>query len=110
MRKSVEPGAVHFKSQSNRFWHDCDACKFLGQFEEYDLYWCINPSHRPLDSLLFRFGNEGCEYLSSHPPFSNGAMDGMMTDGKHLYYLEMLKRGEEAGLYVCEKPISKAAK
>ena len=78
-----------------RFEHDCKKCHFLGQYEKYDLYWCETPSElKTLDSLLARYGNDGPEYLSSCPP---GAFIGEPSNQS--WYVEILKRGEEKGLY-----------
>lgn len=66
-----------------QYTHDCRQCIFLGRWrgvahswalkhgkaseEDYDLYVCLNPNHPNLDSWLCRYGNQGHEYLSSHP-------------------------------------------
>lgn len=83
-----------------RYQHDCDKCTYLGQFEDqeqseiYDLYWCKNPQEPILDSVIARYGNDGHEYRSSHPP---GAFSGLCTGA--LCYQEALKRAEKAGFY-----------
>jgi len=43
-----------------RFTHDCDGCKFLGQDEAHDFYFC--PSSMP--TVIARYGNDGPEYTS----------------------------------------------
>lgn len=40
--------------------HDCDACKPLGQFGEYDLYYC---GQRGDPTVIARYGPDG-DYLS----------------------------------------------
>jgi len=42
-----------------RFEHDCDRCEFLGQYREYDLYFC--PSE---PTIICRFSSHGHEYKS----------------------------------------------
>jgi len=43
-----------------RYKHDCDHCKPLGTFAEYDLYYCDE-----LDAtVLARYGDEGHQYFS----------------------------------------------
>lgn len=41
-----------------RHEHDCSKCKFLGQFKEYDLYFCPTEP-----TLIARYGPDG-EYRS----------------------------------------------
>ena len=46
-----------------RFTHDCTACRFLGQFEKWDLYYC--PTYMLMEgSCIARYGSEGHEYAS----------------------------------------------
>lgn len=45
-----------------RYQHDCSRCLYLGQFEEYDLYYCEQVIGG--QTVLARYGNEGSEYLS----------------------------------------------
>lgn len=55
----------HFQvdtEQSPRFAHDCEKCIFLGQYKEYDLYFCKQGGCHP--TVIARYGNEGCEYCS----------------------------------------------
>jgi hypothetical protein len=44
-----------------RFPHDCDACIFLGQLEQADLYYCPQAAIRT-PTLLARFGTHGADY------------------------------------------------
>ena len=44
-----------------RFVHDCDKCTFLGQFLEYDLYYCPQGN---IPTVIARFGDEGWDYRS----------------------------------------------
>lgn len=84
------------------FVHDCKACRDLGSFDDpehghLDLYWCVNPSYRNLDSLLARYGDDGPEYVSAHPP---EAFSDPVLLLRREWYREILRRGEAAGLYV----------
>lgn len=46
-----------------RFKHDCSVCKPLGEFHEFDLYWCQeSPKH--MATVVARHGNKGEEYTS----------------------------------------------
>lgn len=45
-----------------RFQHDCDNCIYLGQHEEYDLYYCTQGGDWP--TVIARYGDEGSEYTS----------------------------------------------
>lgn len=40
-----------------RFKHDCDKCKFLGHYIDYDVYFCS-------ETVVCRFGDEGHQYTS----------------------------------------------
>lgn len=50
------------EKQEPRFTHDCDGCKFLGNYNGQDLYFCGNG--RPFPTVIARFGNEGSQYQS----------------------------------------------
>jgi hypothetical protein len=43
-----------------RYNHDCDKCTYLGQYEEYDLYFCS----KFLPTVIARYGNDGPLYTS----------------------------------------------
>jgi hypothetical protein len=80
--------------------HDCDACKYLGSGEDLldnevtrlDIYWCISPSFRGLDSVIARYGSKDSEYICTHPPHENGR-------SKANWYEFALQRAEELGIY-----------
>ena len=42
-----------------RFTHDCDVCKYLGRYEEYDLYFCKDEP-----TVVARFSSVGADYAS----------------------------------------------
>ena len=44
-----------------RYTHDCDQCRFLGQIDQYDLYFCERADE---GSAIARYGNDGPEYAS----------------------------------------------
>jgi len=45
---------------NKRFTHDCDDCIFLGQYNEFDLYFCPKES----TTVIARYGDEGGDYHS----------------------------------------------
>ncbi len=45
-----------------RYTHDCAGCTFLGQWQEYDLYFCLQFGKIP--TVIARYGDEGREYIS----------------------------------------------
>ena len=51
-----------------RYQHDCDNCRYLGEYNEYDLYYCPQGGY---PTVLARYGNQGEEYTSgfnsTHP-------------------------------------------
>lgn len=48
------------KYKNAKFIHDCDNCVFLGQYEEYDLYFCNNNN----PTVIARYGDNGEDYTS----------------------------------------------
>jgi hypothetical protein len=43
-----------------RYKHDCDICEFVGEQDEYDVYWCsLEPT------IVMRRSSEPSDYLSS---------------------------------------------
>lgn len=49
------------ESTERRYKHDCETCKFLGHYNEYDLYYC---SQTGLPTVIARYGDDGPEYTS----------------------------------------------
>lgn len=45
-----------------RYAHDCNRCKFLGRFEEFDLYHCEGLAAG--STVLARWSNDGADYQS----------------------------------------------
>jgi hypothetical protein len=45
-----------------RYTHDCDACEYLGEHLEYDLYYCPRCDG---GTVLARYGNDGPDYAST---------------------------------------------
>ena len=51
-----------------RFQHDCTICTFLGQYNEFDLYFC--PQGGRIPTVIARYGDDGPEYQSGLIPAS----------------------------------------
>ncbi len=50
------------ENETPRYLHDCTRCVFLGQWQEYDLYYA---DHGGLpDTVIARYGDDGPEYTS----------------------------------------------
>ena len=47
-----------------KFPHDCAACRPLGEFREFDLYYCDGV----LPTVVARYGADGSEYTSGMLP------------------------------------------
>lgn len=47
------------------FAHDCDACIFLGHYEDSDLYFC--GKEMGLGTVIARYGGDGPAYASGLP-------------------------------------------
>lgn len=45
--------------EAPRYEHDCQKCEFLGQYKEYDLYFCPNEP-----TIIARYSDEGGDYGS----------------------------------------------
>lgn len=61
-----------------RYTHDCDLCRFLGTFGEFDLYACAKAGYR---TFIARFGDEGPAYTSGPGPFTDELREAMRRDG-----------------------------
>lgn len=51
--------------EAPRYIHDCENCVFLGQHDEYDLYFCKQGCDA--DTVIARYGDEGARYTSGLP-------------------------------------------
>lgn len=69
-----------------QYQHDCDECTFLGQYGNYDLYFCTQGGGYRSPTVIARYGNDGPEYTS-----------GMIFAGSDPLK-EALQRANEAGL------------
>ena len=45
-----------------RYTHSCSKCTFLGQYNEYDLYHCIQVGGMP--TVIARYSDDGPDYMS----------------------------------------------
>lgn len=92
-----------------RHTHDCEKCIFLGRSDDskegaqIDVYWCVSPSMRSLDSVIGRFGSDGPDYFSSHPPEAMSDPSGYLDIAKR-WYLFALAKATLLGIY---KPTKK---
>ncbi len=86
-----------------RYRHDCDACVYLGRFTNdvgsRDLYWCKSRSHPNLDSVIRRYGNDGREYTSYHPPEAFAGTPEQHLEAFGEWYAVALMRAAQRGLY-----------
>lgn len=88
--------------------HDCDRCVYLGTISPrsasdsegqwIDCYWCENKEHPQLSSMLGRYGSNGPEYASSHPPEAFASKDDYLLFADR-WYLFSLLRATWLGLY-----------
>ncbi len=69
-----------------RYAHDCDECVPLGEYKEFDLYFC-RQGRLDVPPVLARYGNDG-------PQYSSG-----LTVADHIPQLaEAKRRAKEKGL------------
>lgn len=69
-----------------RYAHDNAHCTSLGQFEEFDLYFCLESNRYP--ALIARFADESSKYLSTR-----------LCDCDAPVFTEARKRAKELGLF-----------
>ncbi len=91
------------------YMHDCQKCIFLGTLKplssdgekEIDCYICIK-SNINLSSIIGRYGNEGYQYVSSHPyhAFAGGDEYLLLADR---YYLYSIIQAARLGLITLDK-------
>lgn len=84
--------------------HNCNKCIFLGTVDsentKMDLYWCVSNTMRSLDSLIARYGNEGSNYASYHPPDAFAYPEQATQQlRRHAHYEQLMVRGIKAKLY-----------
>ena len=65
---------MSYMIEKPRYEHDCSSCYFLGQYEEYDLYYC-DQTFLNFPTVIARFGDDGPDYtsglaLATQPPLS----------------------------------------
>jgi hypothetical protein len=70
-----------------RFSHSCSCCTYLGQWREYDLYFCENCCIVP--SVVARWGSDRADYVSG--------LDAV-TQSVTPHLREAKRRAEELGL------------
>jgi type 1 glutamine amidotransferase len=85
------------------YTHDCTKCIYLGSIKKrhpgdnaIDCYVCLDKENPSLHSIIGRFGSEGEEYYSSHPPEAFTAkMEYLeLADRWYLFALhQMIRRG-----------------
>lgn len=46
-----------------RYIHDCQQCRYLGPYKEYDLYVCSHKDQK-IDTVVARYSSDGPEYYS----------------------------------------------
>jgi len=56
-----------------RFKHDCNKCKYLGTYKEYDLYFCA----KGIETVIARYGSLGWENLSGLVFATSGSIESL---------------------------------
>lgn len=66
-----------------RYHHDCDGCIYMGQFTEFDLWFCPSKTDETgVNSIIGRFGEDGGEYCSY------GAPDGFAKSEEFIKHMQ----------------------
>lgn len=60
-----------------KFIHDCSGCLFLGNYKQYDVYFCPNAESFCGGSIILRFGDDGPEYNSAPVSTSLSSSEGL---------------------------------
>ena len=74
---------------NKRFIHDCDDCIFLGQYKEFDLYFCPMGSQ----TVIARYSDEGGDYHSGLE---------FAKAGRIPQLVEAYERAKEKGIFIKE--------
>ena len=72
--------------ENPQYQHDCDTCTFLGQYKNYDLYFC---PQRGLPTVIARWSDNGPDYTSGMVFAKNGTSKPLV---------EALKRANKMGI------------
>lgn len=90
--------------------HDCDKCIYLGTLQPraadefpIDTYWCTNPNHPNLSSIIGREGDDVPNYVSSHPPEAFASKYDYLNQAGR-WYLYALLQASLRGLYKKPQP------
>lgn len=60
---------ITYTPEPPRYEHDCRSCRYLGQWNEFDLYYC---PQQGLQTVVARFGKDG-DYASGWVGIEPGA-------------------------------------
>jgi len=85
--------------KNSRFKHDCDDCIYLGQYNEFDLYFCPGTGEQYTETVIARYSDEGNDYHSGME---------FATSGKIIQLVVAMERAIKKGLYI--KPFVKMDK
>jgi hypothetical protein len=68
-----------------QYEHDCDACKFLGKYGKYDMWYCGGKDARFTSPVpILRYGSDGPDYASYDlSTFVRSYVDGFYHDREH---------------------------
>ena len=67
-----------------QFKHDCENCKYLGNYQDHDIYRSCDKSMSD-DSVVLRYGSDGPEYETYHPLVNYNATDQELFDEAKAY-------------------------
>jgi len=89
-----------------KYTHDCTTCVPCGDYTSprgthVELYYCPNPKHPALSSLVARRSNEVSDYAASHPPEAF-AQPYEQPEWERI----LIARAREQGVYIEPKPES----
>ena len=59
IKRTNKRGYERLTMEQPRYEHDCNICEFLGQYREYDLYYCLKNM-----TIIERYSDEGGDYSS----------------------------------------------
>jgi hypothetical protein len=82
-----------------RFKHDCKNCTFLGEWQEYDLYHCLQGLNDP--TLVARYSDEPSNYRAGLPSIRSLAMKN--DEDYDSPIVVAYRRAEKLGLQLREK-------
>jgi len=84
---------MNYQNQKPSYKHDCSACRFLGNYNGYDLYICLSKAAIDI-TLIARFSNNPSHYASTLVGYTQ-RLEGIKSDQSRALRVALLIAEEE---------------